>query len=100
MRRESRKELLAKGHRRTSSSLPSWSKTSPRGRYDHVHLLSYLRQSNKESILQEDATYLRQELIEARARKSASDDELGTIRGKVETLENTITSLSDEGACE
>ena len=54
----------------------------------------------KESFLQEDATYLRQELIEARARKSASDDELGTIRGKVETLENTITSLSDEGACE
>ncbi len=46
---------------------------------------------------QEEASYLKQELIEARARKSASDDELGTVMGKIETLENTIASLSDEG---
>ncbi len=46
---------------------------------------------------QDEASYLRQELIEARARKSASDDELGTVRGKLETLQNTITSLSEEG---
>ncbi len=41
--------------------------------------------------------YLRQELIEARARKSASDDELGTFKGKAETLQNTVSSLSEEG---
>jgi hypothetical protein len=42
-------------------------------------------------------SYLKQELIEARAHKSASDDQLGNVSGKLETLENTITSLSDEG---
>jgi chromosome segregation ATPase len=46
--------------------------------------------------LESDASYLRQELIEARARKSASDDELGTMKGKLETLENNITALSNE----
>ena len=40
---------------------------------------------------------MKQELIEARAHKSASDDQLGNVSGKLETLENTITSLSDEG---
>ena len=42
-------------------------------------------------------SYYKQELIDARARKSASDDELGTVRGKLETLENSISSLSNEG---
>jgi len=41
---------------------------------------------------------LKQELIEARAHKSASDDQLGNVSGKLETLENTITSLYDEGS--
>ncbi len=41
---------------------------------------------------------MKQELIEARAHKSASDDQLGNVSGKLETLENTITSLSDEGS--
>ena len=47
--------------------------------------------------LQKEVSYLKQELIEARAHKSASDDQLGNVSGKLETLENTITSLSDEG---
>lgn len=44
----------------------------------------------------EEVGRLKQELIEARARKSASDDELNTIKGKLETLENNIMSLSAE----
>ncbi len=47
---------------------------------------------------QKEVGYLKQELIEARAHKSASDDQLGNVSGKLETLENTITSLSDEGS--
>ena len=47
--------------------------------------------------LTEEISYYKQELIEARARKSASDDELGTVRGKLETMENQITTLSNEG---
>ena len=47
--------------------------------------------------LTEELAYYKQELIDARARKSASDDELGTVRGKLETLDNTISSLSTEG---
>ena len=47
--------------------------------------------------LNEELAYYKQELIDARARKSASDDELGTVRGKLETLDNTISSLSTEG---
>ena len=49
------------------------------------------------SKLNEELVYYKQELIDARARKSASDDELGTIRGKLETLDNTISTLSAEG---
>ncbi len=45
----------------------------------------------------EEIAYLKKELIEARARKSASDDELATVRGKFETLENSVESLSSEG---
>ena len=47
--------------------------------------------------LHEELSYYKQELIDARARKSASDDELGTVRGKLETLDNTISSLGAEG---
>ena len=49
------------------------------------------------SKLNEELVYYKQELIDARARKSASDDELGTVRGKLETLDNTISTLSAEG---
>ena len=47
--------------------------------------------------LQEEVSYIKQQLIEARAHKSASDDELGNVKGQLETLENNITSLSEEG---
>ena len=47
--------------------------------------------------LQEDVNYIKQELIEARSHKAASDDELGNVKGQLDTLQNTITSLSDEG---
>ena len=47
--------------------------------------------------LQEEIAYVRQELIEARSHKAASDDELGNIKGQLETLENNIASLSEEG---
>ena len=47
--------------------------------------------------LENEVGYLKQELIEARAMKSASDDELGTVKGKLETLENSMMSLSNEG---
>ena len=49
--------------------------------------------------LQEDVNYIKQELIEARSHKAASDDELGNVKGQLETLQNNITSLSDEGTC-
>ena len=47
--------------------------------------------------LQEDVNYIKQELIEARSHKAASDDELGNVKGQLETLQNNITSLSEEG---
>ena len=47
--------------------------------------------------LQEDVSYIKQELIEARSHKAASDDELGNVKGQLETLQNNITSLSEEG---
>ena len=47
--------------------------------------------------LQEDMNYIKQELIEARSHKAASDDELGNVKGQMETLQNNITSLSEEG---
>ena len=47
--------------------------------------------------LQEDVNYIKQELIEARSHKAASDDELGNVKGGLESLQNNITSLSEEG---
>ena len=41
--------------------------------------------------------YIKHELIEARSHKAASDDELGNVKGQMETLQNNITSLSEEG---
>lgn len=63
-----------------------------------VVLFSFLLlQEETISSLHKEISYLKQELIEARAHKSASDDQLGNVSGKLETLENTISSLSDEG---
>ena len=47
--------------------------------------------------LQEDVNYIKQELIEARSHKAASDDELGNVKGQLETLQNNIASSSEEG---
>lgn len=47
--------------------------------------------------LHEDVNYIKQELIEARSHKAASDDELGNVKGQLETLQNNISSLSEEG---
>ena len=47
--------------------------------------------------LHEDVSYIKHELIEARSHKAASDDELGNVKGQLETLQNQITSLSEEG---
>ena len=47
--------------------------------------------------LQQELNYVRKELIEARAHKSASDDKLSTVQDKIETMQNNINSLSDEG---
>ena len=47
--------------------------------------------------LQTDLEYVKKELIEARAHKSASDDKLSTVQDKIETMQNNINSLSDEG---
>uniref|UniRef100_A0A0K2V9X4 Putative LOC100881837 [Megachile rotundata] n=1 Tax=Lepeophtheirus salmonis TaxID=72036 RepID=A0A0K2V9X4_LEPSM len=44
-----------------------------------------------------DLSHYKQELVEVRAHKAASDDELSTKWGQIETLENSIASLSDEG---
>jgi len=45
----------------------------------------------------EESNRLKSELIEARAKKSASEDDLATANGKVETLENTVASAAQEG---
>ena len=47
--------------------------------------------------VQEEVAYVRKELIEARAHKSASDDKLSTVQDKIETMQNNINSLTDEG---
>ena len=47
--------------------------------------------------LHEDVSYIKHELIEARSHKAASDDELGNVKGQLETLQNQISSLSEEG---
>ena len=47
--------------------------------------------------LQQELGYIKKELIDARAHKSASDDKLSTVQDKIETLQNNINSLTDEG---
>ena len=54
-------------------------------------------QETKIQQMSEELGHYKQELIEARAHKSASDDDLGNVKGQLETLQNQITSLSEEG---
>ena len=45
----------------------------------------------------QDLTHYKQELVEARARLSASDDHMSNVQGQLETLKNQVASLTDEG---
>jgi hypothetical protein len=42
-------------------------------------------------------SYIKKELIDARSRKAAAEDDLNTVKGTVETLNNSVNSLSIEG---
>ena len=46
--------------------------------------------------LREEVSYYKKELIDARSRKTAAEDELNTVKGTVETLSNSSTGLSNE----
>lgn len=46
--------------------------------------------------LREEVSYYKQELIDARSRKAAAEDELNTVKGTVETLNNSSAALSTE----
>ena len=46
--------------------------------------------------LREEVSYYKKELIDARSRKTAAEDELNTVKGTVETLNNSSTGLSNE----
>merc|ERR1719483_2055236 len=49
------------------------------------------------SNVQQELTYVRKELIEARANKSASDDKLNNVQDQIDTMQNNINSLTNEG---
>ena len=49
------------------------------------------------SNVQQELNYVRKELIEARANKSASDDKLNNVQDQIDTMQNNINSLTDEG---
>ena len=46
--------------------------------------------------LKDEVSYYKQELIDARSRKAAAEDELNTVKGTVETLNNSSTALNSE----
>ena len=46
--------------------------------------------------LREEVSYYKKELIDARSRKTAAEDELNTVKGTVETLNNSSSGLSNE----
>jgi len=46
--------------------------------------------------LKAEVAYIKKELIDARARKSAAEDELNTVKGTVETFHNSSKALSNE----
>ena len=64
---------------------------------DENDLAKIAEQEESIKNLQTDLEYVKKELIEARAHKSASDDKLSTVQDKIETMQNNINSLSDEG---
>ena len=46
--------------------------------------------------LKGEVAYYKQELIDARSRKAAAEDELNTVKGTVETINNSSKALSTE----
>ncbi len=64
---------------------------------DENDIAKIAEQEEAVASLQKEVAYIKQELIEARSNKAASDDELGTVKGKIETMQNNISSLSEEG---
>jgi len=46
--------------------------------------------------LKEEVSYYKKELIDARSRKAAAEDELNTVKGTVETINNSSAALSTE----
>ena len=46
--------------------------------------------------LKGEVSYYKQELIDARSRKAAAEDELNTVKGTVETINNSSKALSTE----
>ena len=64
---------------------------------DENDLAKIAEQEEAINNLQSELAYVKKELIEARAHKSASDDKLSTVQDKIETMQNNINSLSDEG---
>jgi hypothetical protein len=48
-------------------------------------------------VSREEVSYIKKELIDARSRKAAAEDDLNTVKGTVETLNNSVNSLSIEG---
>ena len=64
---------------------------------DENDLAKIAEQEESIDNLQQELGYVKKELIEARAHKSASDDKLSHVQDKIETMQNNINSLSDEG---
>merc|ERR1719150_754542 len=64
---------------------------------DENDLAKIVEQEESIDNLQQELGYVKKELIEARANKSASDDKLSHVQDKIETMQNNINSLSDEG---
>ena len=46
--------------------------------------------------LKGEVSYIKKELIDARSRKAAAEDELNTVKGTVETINNSSKALSNE----
>ena len=53
-------------------------------------------QGEQLSKLKGEVAYYKQELIDARSRKAAAEDELNTVKGTVETINNSSKALSTE----
>ena len=64
---------------------------------DPICNISFYNQEFAISNVQQELNYVRKELIEARANKSASDDKLNNVQDQIDTMQNNINSLTDEG---